>query len=141
MKTKSFILGTLVVGCCLAAGAQVKQFDTDNDGTLDLVEVQKAADAKFARLDADNDGTLTAQELPSSMSANALAAANPDGDKTLDKTEYEKLVEKRFNAADTDHDGTLTNAELKTPAGRKSAGPDPMNRAFRCSINKNEAER
>jgi len=118
MKKKIFILGTLLLGCVFFAAAQVRQFDTDNDGTLDLAEVQKAADAKFAHLDRNSEGTLDAKEVPGSMSANVFAASDADNDNTLDKTEYEKVVEARFNAADSDHDGTLSNAELHTPAGR-----------------------
>ncbi|HYS84210.1 MAG TPA: calcium-binding protein, partial [Bradyrhizobium sp.] len=34
----------------------VRIFDTDNDGTLDLAEVKKAASALFAKLDRDHDG-------------------------------------------------------------------------------------
>jgi len=41
----------------------VRMFDTDNDGTLDLAEVKKAASALFAKLDRDHDGTLDKREL------------------------------------------------------------------------------
>ncbi len=41
----------------------IRMFDTDNDGTLDLAEVKKAASALFARLDRDHDGTLDKHEL------------------------------------------------------------------------------
>ena len=36
-----------------ASGSAVKMFDTDNDGTLDLAEVKKAAASLFASLDPD----------------------------------------------------------------------------------------
>jgi len=35
----------------------IQMFDADNDGTLDLAEVKKAASAAFAKLDRDHDGT------------------------------------------------------------------------------------
>lgn len=55
----------MVSGSALAAsrGDPVKKFDTDSDGTLDHIEVRKAATALFARLDPDHDGTLDVREL------------------------------------------------------------------------------
>lgn len=41
----------------------VKMFDTDDDGTLDLKEVKKAASRLFAKLDHDHDGTVDRREL------------------------------------------------------------------------------
>lgn len=41
----------------------IKLFDTDNDGTLDLAEVKKAASTLFAKLNPDRGGTLDAREL------------------------------------------------------------------------------
>ncbi|NUR13902.1 MAG: calcium-binding protein, partial [Bradyrhizobium sp.] len=61
-----------------ASGNAVKLFDTDNDGTLDLAEVKKAAAALFAKLDPDHDGTLDARDLRGRLTANDLAAADPD---------------------------------------------------------------
>ena len=58
----------------------IKMFDSDNDGTLDLAEVKKAASAMFAKLDPDRDGTLDARELRGRLSAKELAAADPDHD-------------------------------------------------------------
>lgn len=101
-----------------ASGNAVKMFDTDNDGTLDLAEVKKAASAMFTKLDPDRDGTLDARELRGRLSAKELAAANPDGDGTLSLDEYLSVVEQRFNAANPDKDGTLDARELNTRAGR-----------------------
>jgi Ca2+-binding EF-hand superfamily protein len=96
----------------------VKMFDSDNDGTLDLAEVKKAASAMFAKLDPDRDGTLDARELRGRLSAKELAAADPDRDGTLTLDEYLAVVEQRFNAANPDKDGTLDARELRSPAGR-----------------------
>ena len=96
----------------------VKMFDSDNDGTLDLPEVKKAASAMFAKLDPDRDGTLDARELRGRLSARELAAADPDRDGTLTLDEYLAVVEQRFNAANPDKDGTLDAKELRSPAGR-----------------------
>ena len=97
----------------------IKSLDTDNDGTLDLAEVKKAASAKFKRLDRDNDGTLDKAEAKSAgIDAKAFARTDPDKDGTLSEAEYLALLERRFKAADPDKDGTLDEAELKTRAGR-----------------------
>ena len=96
----------------------IKMFDTDNDCTLDLAEVKKAASAMFAKLDPDRDGTLDARELRGRLSAKELAAADPDHDGTLTLDEYLAVVEQRFNAANPDKDGTLDAKELRSPAGR-----------------------
>lgn len=99
-------------------GNAIKMFDTDNDGTLDLDEVKKAASALFARLDRDHDGTLDHRELAGRLSARELKAADPDHDGTLSLDEYLAVVQQRFNAANRDNDGTLDAKELDTPAGR-----------------------
>jgi EF hand len=93
-------------------------FDTDNDGTLDLAEVKKAASALFAKLDRDHDGTVDKRELAGRLSAKELAAADPDHDGTLTLEEYLAVVEQRFNAANPDADGTLDAKELRSKMGR-----------------------
>jgi Ca2+-binding EF-hand superfamily protein len=97
----------------------VKTFDTDNDGTLDLMETKKAAAAEFAKLDRDHEGTLDASELRGRLSAKDLKAADPDHDGTLTMDEYLAIVAQRFAAANGDNDGTLDGKELARPAGRK----------------------
>jgi Ca2+-binding EF-hand superfamily protein len=99
-------------------GNPIKLFDTDNDGTLDLAEVKKAASALFAKLDRDHDGTLDRRELAGRLSAGELAVADPDHDGTLTVDEYLAVAEQRFNAANPDKDGTLDARELNTRAGR-----------------------
>src|SRR5258706_2207385 len=96
----------------------IRMFDTDNDGTLDLAEVKKAASALFARLDRDHDGTLDKHELAGRLSPTEFAAADPDHDGTLTADEYLAVVELRFNAANPGKDGTLDAKELNTSAGR-----------------------
>ncbi len=128
MITRRFALLTLAVATLSGVGAPVladtrraaavRMFDTDNDGTLDLAEVKKAASALFARLDRDHDGTLDKRELAGRLSAREFGAADPDHDGTLTLDEYLGVVEQRFNAANPDKDGTLDWKELNTRAGR-----------------------
>ncbi|WP_375411334.1 EF-hand domain-containing protein [uncultured Bradyrhizobium sp.] len=96
----------------------IRMFDTDNDGTLDLAEVKRAASALFDRLDPDHDGTLDKRELAGRLTTRELAAADPDRDGTLNRDEYLAVVEQRFNAANPDKDGTLDPRELSSNAGK-----------------------
>ena len=73
----AFAVSGLSVPAALAkpvsgAGA-VKMIDTDNDGTVDLKEVEAVASATFDRLEKDGDGTLDAKELNSKAGKALLA--------------------------------------------------------------------
>ena len=120
-RTVLLMLTTVTVCASLpawAAGGPVGMFDTDNDGTIDLMEAKKAASAVFDRLDRDKDGTLDRRELSRRLSPKEFAAADPDHDGTWTKDEYLAVVEQRFNAANPDKDGTLDAKELGSAAGK-----------------------
>jgi hypothetical protein len=122
-RTVLLMLTTVAVCSNLPAwaagrGGPVRMFDTDNDGTIDLMEAKKAASAVFDRLDRDKDGTLDRLELSGRLSPKEIAAADPDHDGTLTKDEYLAVVEQRFNAANPDKDGTLDAKELGSAAGK-----------------------
>jgi Ca2+-binding EF-hand superfamily protein len=114
-RTVLLMLTTVTVCSSLpawaAGGGPVRMFDTDNDGTIDLMEAKKAASAVFDRLDRDKDGTLDRLELNRRLSPKEFAAADPDHDGTLTKDEY-------LNAANPDKDGTLDAKELGSAAGK-----------------------
>jgi Ca2+-binding EF-hand superfamily protein len=97
---------------------EMKAFDPDNDGTMDLNEAKAAASKLFEKLNPDKDGTLDQKELKGHMTAKELQAANPDNDGTLDKAEFLAEVEKRFKAANPDNDGTIDCKELGSAAGK-----------------------
>jgi Ca2+-binding EF-hand superfamily protein len=101
-----------------AEKSAIKALDTDNDGTLDLDEVTKAAQAVFDRLNKDQDDTLDIKELGGRVKGKEFAAADPDNDKTLSKEEYLAVVTKLFKQADTEGDGKLDAKELSSKAGR-----------------------
>ncbi|WP_457104123.1 EF-hand domain-containing protein [Methylobacterium sp. P5_C11] len=96
----------------------VKMIDTDNDGTVDLKEVEAVASATFDRLEKDADGTLDTRELKGRLSQAGVKQADPDSDGTLDKKEYLAAVGERFKLADPDGDGTLDAKELNSKAGK-----------------------
>ncbi|MBQ0958921.1 hypothetical protein KAK06_08110 [Ideonella sp. 4Y11] len=129
--TRKLILSSLCLAATLAAfpavtqakgadlAAWLKAQDPDNDGTLDMAEIKKAAEAKFDRLEKDKDGTLDRKEVHGlGISKADFAKADPDKDGTLDKAEYLTIVEARFKAANPDNDGTVDLKELQSPAGR-----------------------
>lgn len=121
------IAGTLTVigpvqAATYSAAEQMKAWDPDNDGTIDLAEANKAAGAKFDSLDGDHDGTLDRKEMTSTkVDKKTFTKADPDKDGTLTKSEYLTIVEARFKAADPDNDGTVSVAELATKAGKALA--------------------
>jgi hypothetical protein len=86
ISRRTALLNILALGSVLGAGlpafgearrpSTIQKFDTDNDGTLDLNEVKKAAGALFDKLDGDHDGTLDRRELGGRLSAKEFAAAS-----------------------------------------------------------------
>jgi len=115
----------LAAGCLLgvsqsavARPASFQAIDSDNDGTVDLDEVKRAAAKKFDQLDRNRSGTVSRRELGRlRLSRKEFAAADPDNDGTLSKDEYLALVEKRFKAADVGQKGTLTLQQFNSRAG------------------------
>jgi Ca2+-binding EF-hand superfamily protein len=97
----------------------IAAWDSDHDGTLDLNEVNKAADAEFDKLDVDHDGTLDRKEVGRRVTRAEFRRADKDKDGTLDKAEYESIVAARFHAANRDKDDTLDAKELRSAAGRR----------------------
>jgi len=96
----------------------IAKWDPDHDGTLDLAEINKAADAKFDALDVDHEGTLSKKELGNLVTPADFAAVDKDREGTIDKAEYQAIVAKRLQAANPDKDNTIDAKELRTPAGR-----------------------
>jgi Ca2+-binding EF-hand superfamily protein len=128
LKERLTVLSVLIVSLCAATPAlaqqkasachQMKAFDPDNDGTMDLNEAKNAGSKLFDKLDVDKDGTLDQKELGGRITKAQFKAANPDNDGTLDKQEFLKIVEARFNAANPDQDGTIDCKELESAKGK-----------------------
>lgn len=100
----------------------IKKWDPDNDGTLDMKEVQRSAQARFNAADSDKDGKLTQKDVEGAISPDEFKKANPDNDTTLEMNEYAALVEQRFKAANPDGDTTIEDDELTTVAGKALMG-------------------
>src|SRR5437879_3975623 len=105
-------------------GASFQAMNRDNDGTLDLDEIKRAASKKFGELDRNHTGTLSREQLGRlRLSRKDFVAADSDKDGTLTRDEYLALVEQRFKAADADHSGTLSLKEFHSRAGHQLPPP------------------
>jgi hypothetical protein len=102
-----------------SVGDFIAKWDPDHDRTLDLAEINKAADAEFDKLDVDHDGKLEPKELGKRVKKAEFAAADADHDGSLDKSEYQSIVAKRVKAANPDSDTTIDVKELKTKSGHR----------------------
>ena len=100
-----------------SAASAIKSLDSDNDATLDMVEVETAGAKIFAALDKDMEGTLNADELAGRVSAAELRDLDSNHSGTLDRNEYAKAVAIRFKAADVDDNGAVDARELDTKEG------------------------
>lgn len=124
---KAFLTAALALAALMAAPASpalakktppVAALDTDNDGTVDLNEINKSAEELFNKLEKDNDGTLEPKELKGRLSKKDFQAADPDNDGTLTKDEFLAAVANLFKQADPDNDGTLDAKEFSTKEGK-----------------------
>jgi hypothetical protein len=121
---KLLLTSVVALGVAMGSPADAKKssplaaLDTDNDATVDLAEVNKAAEALFTKLETDNDATVDVKELKGRFSKKEFKAADPDNDRTLTKDEYLAAVGALFKAADPDGDGTLDSKELASKKGK-----------------------
>jgi Ca2+-binding EF-hand superfamily protein len=107
----------LLLASVACAGSAINAMDSDNDGTLDMAEVETAGATIFAALDKEKEGTLDAGELAGRLSAGELQDLDSNRSGTLDRNEYSKAVAIRFRNADAGGNGTLDAREVATPDG------------------------
>ena len=100
------------------AAGPVAALDTDDDGTVDLKEINKSATDLFASLETDADGTVDFKEMKGRVSKKDFKTADPDNDGTLSKDEFLTMVSVMFKDADPDNDGTLDAKELASKKGK-----------------------
>lgn len=124
---KALLLGALALAGVMAlpatsalakAAGPVAALDTDNDGTVDLNEINKSATELFTRLEKDADGTVDFKEMMGRVSKKDFQTADPDNDGTLSKDEFLALVTGLFKDADPDDDGTLDAKEFASKKGK-----------------------
>jgi Ca2+-binding EF-hand superfamily protein len=124
---KALLFGALALAGVMAlpatsalakATGPVAALDTDNDGTVDLNEVNKSATELFTRLKKDSDGTVDFKEMKGRVSKQGFKTADPDNDGTLSKDEFLVMVAAMFKDADPDSDGTLDAKEIASKKGK-----------------------
>ncbi|WP_292533918.1 EF-hand domain-containing protein [Methylocystis sp.] len=124
---KALLFGALALAGVMAlpatstlakATGPVAALDTDNDGTVDLNEVNKSATELFTRLEKDSDGTVDFKEMKGRVSKQGFKTADPDNDGTLSKDEFLVMVAAMFKDADPDSDGTLDAKEIASKKGK-----------------------
>lgn len=124
---KALLFGALALAGVMAlpatfalakATGPVAALDTDNDGTVDLNEINKSAAELFTRLEKDSDGTLDFKEMKGRVSKKDFKTADPDNDGTLSKDEFLAMVAAIFKDADPDNDGTLDAKEFASKKGK-----------------------
>jgi len=93
-------------------GQIFKNYDRNNDRTLDREEFQRVIVEAFFFRDRNKDGYLVITEL-TELSPEGFREADRDGDGRLSLQEYLNALFKDFDAADRDKDGVLTYEELE----------------------------
>ncbi|MCC3247155.1 EF-hand domain-containing protein [Methylocystis sp. WRRC1] len=111
-------IGAPVAPALAKKAPPVAALDTDNDGTVDLNELNKSAEELFGKLETDNDGTIDRKEMQGRVTRKEFTAADPDNDGTLTKDEFLAMVAAMFKEADPDNDGTLDEQEFKSAKGK-----------------------
>ena len=93
--------------------------DSDDDKTIDISEIGKAASDTFDNIDSDGDGKIDLRAIDKRLSGDQFKKADVDKDGFLDKNEYFAVADSLLRAADEDKDGTLDENEFKGKEGKK----------------------
>src|SRR5258707_12233571 len=119
-RTVLLMLTTVTVCSSLpawAAGGPVGMFDTDNDGTIDLMEAKKAASAVFDRLDRDKDGTLDRRGPSPGVGPEGIARPRPRHCWQMDQEEKAPGRGAPLQRPQPGQEGTPPREELGSPRG------------------------
>ncbi len=105
-----------------AVPSPVVSLDGDNDQTVDISEMGKAASDSFDKIDSDGDGNVDRAALGTRMSKDAFKKADTDKDNVLNKNEYFIYADSLLRIADEDKDGTLDDKEFNSKEGKRLLG-------------------
>jgi len=97
----------------------VSLLDSDDDKTIDISEMGKAASDSFDILDSDGDGKIDFRISGNRLSRQEFKKSDTNKDDMLDKNEYFAVCDSLLRLADQDKDGTLDANEFKRPEGNK----------------------
>lgn len=99
--------------------ASVTVLDSDNDNTLDISEIGKAASDAFDNIDSDGDGKIDLRASGKRLLKKEFKKADADKDEQLDKNEYFATADSLLRTADKDKDGVLNEEEFNSKEGKK----------------------
>lgn len=119
-----FILAVVSIGPTHAAPDKtpndpISLFDSDDDKSIDISEIGKAASDTFDILDSDGDGKIDLRTSGKRLSRQEFKTSDTNKDDMLDKNEYFAVCDSLLRLADQDKDGTLDANEFKRPEGNK----------------------
>lgn len=97
----------------------VALLDSDDDKTIDISEMGKAASDAFDNLDSDGDGKIDHRTSGKRFSREEFKKSDTDKDDMLNKNEYFAVADSLLRAADQDKDGTLDENEFNSTPGNK----------------------
>jgi hypothetical protein len=92
--------------------------DSDNDHTIDISELGKAASDIFDSIDTDGDGGIDQKAVAKRIAPKEFKKADTDADKILNKNEYFGYGDSLLRLADANKDGVLDEKELESKEGR-----------------------
>lgn len=118
-----FVIFLEAIGGLARAAPNVSQFspvavlDSDEDKTIDISELGKAASDTFDNIDGDGDGAIDIRTICKRLSKEEFKKADTDKDGFLNKNEYFAVADNLLRAADQDKDGTLDENEFNSKQG------------------------
>lgn len=103
-------------------GRFMKNFDTNNDGSVNIAEFNAAAAERFKRMDGDANGILSKDEFRAHMRAKKgerkqkkFARMDTNGNGTVERDEFlahkQAKAERKFTRMDKNGDGSVSKEE------------------------------
>lgn len=96
----------------------IARLDSDNDQTIDISELGKAASDIFDSIDTDGDGGIDQKAVAKRITPKEFKKADADADKVLNKNEYFGYGDSLLRLADANKDGVLDEKEFGSKEGR-----------------------
>jgi len=100
----------------------ITRLDSDDDHTIDISELGKAASDVFDSIDTDGDGGIDQKAVAKRIPPKEFKKADTDSDKALNKNEYFGYGDSLLRLADANKDGVLDEKEFEAKEGRMLQG-------------------
>jgi Ca2+-binding EF-hand superfamily protein len=108
--------------------AMLEKLDSNNDGTVSIVEINQMGAKRAAEIDANNDGKITQTEIDThraqqrearqaARKAARFAKLDSNGDGIVTTAEFSSAQTARLVAMDTDKNGVISADEAKAKRG------------------------